>query len=89
MILIAHIIIALAGVAYATYLYFSPTPSKFRVSYALTAATIGSGTWLVIADPAHMVHSCIMGLAYLGIVLTGIILARNKLAAEQQKANKD
>lgn len=88
MILISHITIALLSVAYTTYLYFAPSRNKLRVTYTLVALTVVSGTWLIIANPAHMVQSCITGLAYLAIVFFGIALARNKLAAEHQPVDK-
>lgn len=84
MMLIAHITIALASLAYTAYVYFSPSQNKLRATYAFVAATIGTGTWLVMANPAHMVQSCIMGLAYLGIMFFGIAMAHNKLATAKE-----
>lgn len=84
MILIAHIIIALASVLYTGLMYFSPTRNKLRVSYALVGLTVASGTWLIVANPAHMVQSCMSGLAYLCVVFFGIALARHKLADTQE-----
>jgi hypothetical protein len=81
MILPLHIAVALTSVIFTAFLYFSPTKSKFRVSYALVGLTVASGTWLIVANPAHMVQSCITGLVYLGVVFFGIALARNKLAS--------
>lgn len=89
MMLIAHITMALFSLAYTAYIYFAPSNAKLRATYALTALTIGTGTWLVVANPAHMVQSCIMGLAYLGVMFFGIALARNKLAAEAVRQHSD
>lgn len=80
MILPIHIVIALASVIYTAFVYFAPSKAKLRVSYSLVALTVATGTWLVVANPAHMVQSCITGLVYLGVVFFGIALARNKLA---------
>lgn len=84
MILPLHIVIALASVLYAAFTYFSPSRTKLNVSYALVVMTIASGTWLVVANPAHMVQSCISGLVYIGAVFFAIALARRKLAAEHE-----
>jgi hypothetical protein len=80
MILPLHITIALLSVIYTAYVYFAPSKRKLRVSYTLVALTVASGTWLVVANPAHMVQSCITGLTYLGVIFFGIALARHKLA---------
>ncbi len=80
MILPLHIVIAVTSIIFTAYVYFSPTKAKLNGSYVLVGLTIASGTWLVVANPAHMVQSCISGLVYLGVVFFGIALARGKLA---------
>lgn len=80
MILPLHIAIALTSVIYTAFVYFSPSRAKLRGSYVLVALTVASGTWLIIANPAHMVQSCITGLVYLGVIFFGIALAHQKLA---------
>lgn len=89
MVLLAHITIALLSVIYSAYVYFAPSQAKLRGSYALVALTVATGTWLIIANPAHMVQSCITGLVYLGIVFYGIHLASNKLAVQRQESESD
>ena len=83
MILPIHIAIALLSVIYTAFVYFAPTKGKLRASYVLVALTVATGTWLVVANPAHMVQSCITGLVYLAVVFFGIGLARNKLAENE------
>lgn len=80
MILPLHIAIAISSIVFTAYVYFSPTKTKLTGSYVLVGLTIATGTWLVVANPAHMVQSCISGLVYLGVVFSGIALARSKLA---------
>jgi len=79
MILIFHIAIAIATVVYATYLFFNPSESKFKMAYLLLGTTIASGTYLIITKPAHMVQTCIEGLIYVGLVSTALIFAARKL----------
>jgi hypothetical protein len=89
MVLIAHIAIALISVIYTAYVFFAPSQSKLKATYVLVALTIASGTWLIISNPAHMVQSCITGLAYLGVMFFGIAMARNKLAVSEQDTRDD
>ena len=80
MAIIVHVLIALTSVIYAGFTFFQPSGKKLNVSYILVAATIATGTYLVIMKPSHMVSSCITGLAYLAVVFALIISARHKLA---------
>ncbi len=80
MIVLLHVSVAVASVLYTGYLYLRPSKAKLRVSYALVAATFVSGTYLVVAKPAHLVTACMMGLGYLAVTLFGIVAARQKLA---------
>lgn len=82
MILIAHIFIALASMAHSTFLFFVPSQKQLLVSYALVAATIGSGTYLVVSSHANVLNTCLMGLFYLGFVSIGIVSTQYKLAHE-------
>lgn len=82
MILIIHILIALTSIAYSSYLYFDPQPSKFKPAYWLLGGTVSSGSILVITTGTNILKTCLTGLAYIGFVLTVIILAKKKLAKE-------
>lgn len=80
MVLLSHIVIALASVAWTTYLYFRPTKKGLHISYGLVAATLGSGTWLVVSAHSPLLSSCLSGLLYLAVVATGMVLSARKLA---------
>ncbi len=79
-ILLFHITIAVSSVLYTTYLFFTPSKVKFYISYALVGLTILSGTYLIVALPAHMLETCTVGLAYIAAVSVAIVAARKKLA---------
>lgn len=85
MILLLHIIIALASVAFAAYGFFIPSVLKLRISYGLIAATLASGTYLVWTTPSHMLQACMAGLFYTGVMIGATIAIRHKLitATEQ------
>jgi hypothetical protein len=80
--LLLHICIALASVGLTTYTFFSPSKSALFASYGLVAATIASGTILIVRNPAHMLEVCTMGLVYVAGVSVGLVFAHRKLAAE-------
>lgn len=84
MILLTHILIALASLVFAAIAFIRPTRSRLHLSYLLTGLTIATGTYLVISAPAHMIQSCLTGLVYLGVITTAIVSAQHKLAATEQ-----
>lgn len=90
MLLATHIIIALSSLVYTTYVFLSPSEAKLKVSYAFVAATIGSGTLLVVTMPAHLLSACYSGLTYLGVMFIGILGVRYRLGqAEKVRIRSD
>ncbi len=85
MTLVLHILIALSSLAYTTYLFFTPSRAKLRLSYGLVAATLASGTYLVVSTHTAILQSCLTGLLYLGLDSLGILSARRKLALLNQQ----
>lgn len=77
--LLFHIVIALSGIAYATFTFFKPSKVKMYASCALTVATIATGTYLIVIKPSHMVQACFMGLVILSYVTVMLIGAHVKL----------
>lgn len=77
--LLLHIVIALSSIGYTGLAFLKPSRQKLYTSYLLVAATIATGTVLVILMPSHMVSACITGLVYLGVVMSGLIATRHKL----------
>jgi hypothetical protein len=80
MIVILHVIVALASIAHITYAFTRPTRKQLNLSYGLVGMTFISGFFLVIASPSHMIEACTVGLVYLGIMTIGIIATNAKLA---------
>ena len=87
MFLPLHITIALASMLSAAYLYFYPKNSTLRITYALVAATFGTGFGLIFAGPTNMTQICITGLVYLGFISIGIVSARNTLTRTNPPKN--
>lgn len=68
MIVLIHVIIALASVALASITFFKPSLKKLAVSYGLIIATVASGTYLLISTSSHILQSCLSGLFYVTVV---------------------
>lgn len=83
MLLIAHITIALGSMVLAGLAMFSPTRTKLLVTYGLIGGTLASGTVLVVASSSNLMQSCITGLGYLAGVGFATVLARHKLATQE------
>lgn len=82
-LLISHILIALAGILITTGLLFFPSRRKLNASYIFLAATLGSGTILVLTTPGHMLQSCISGILYTAFVVGGIAVAKRRMTAKE------
>ncbi len=81
MLLITHILIALASLVLATLAVMSPSQTKLRGSYGLIALTLASGTVLVVTTGANLLHSCLTGLVYCATVLALALAAQRRLHA--------
>lgn len=82
MILIAHIVIALSSVVFASVLLARPSRKKFLVNYGFIAATIATGTYLIATMHVNMLSTCASGLTYLGVVAILSVLAERRLARQ-------
>ena len=88
MIILIHVIIALTSIAIASFTFFQPTLKRLITSYGFILGTVGTGTYLLMAYPSHILQSCLMGLAYLTVVTIATIYAhvrlhQRKLAAQE------
>lgn len=83
MLLLIHIIIALSSVAASAYALIAPSKNKVNVTYGLTAATVASGTLLVITTHAPILASCMSGLLFVAVALSGTFVARYRLARQE------
>jgi hypothetical protein len=78
--LLIHIAIAISSIGFTGFSFLHPSKRKLLFSYLWVAATIATGSYLVVIKPSHMVSACITGLVYLGFVMSGIIATHVKLA---------
>lgn len=78
--LITHIIIALTSLIVSTSLLFRPSAKMFTVSYGFMAATLGTGTLLVVLDGSYLIHACVSGITYLAVTTALTVFAHRKFA---------
>jgi len=79
MIVLLHVVIAFSSMISAGYTYFRPSKNRLRISEALVALTLASGTYLIISTHSPILQACEMGLIYLGATLAAIIAAYKKV----------
>lgn len=83
MLLVTHIVIALASIAWTSYAMFAPTSVKLKGSYSLVVATLVTGTALVVSTGQHILQACVTGLLYTAVVTAGIVIAQRRLAHQE------
>lgn len=83
MIVFIHVLIALTSLAFSGLTFFIPTKTKLRISYALIALTLVSGTYLVVSLNSPLLAACTSGLLYLSVVMVSTVAAHHKLIADK------
>lgn len=84
MLLIFHVIVALAGIGLSTYAYISPAAGKIRLAYGAVLLTIASGTVMTVIDHLSILSVCLSGLLYVGFTVSGLVAAQRKLARQER-----
>jgi hypothetical protein len=79
MLLIVHIIIALGSMLSSGLALTAPSSFKLRLSYALVALALASGSMLAVVAHSNIKSVCLSGLFYLGFVGTVLQKSRIKL----------
>ena len=85
-LLITHIAIAISSLGVAGFAFLRPSHIKLRASYASVAATLITGTILLIQSPGHLTSTCLTGLTYLGFVMIPLLAVRHRLAKQPSEA---
>lgn len=83
MIILIHVIIAIASIVIASFTFFRPAIKRLIVSYGFILGTVATGTYLLVAYPSHILESCLMGLSYLTVVTIATIAAHVRLHNQQ------
>ncbi len=88
MIILVHVLVAIASVISTSVLFFVPSKRNFMITYSLIGLTFISGTYLIISMPTHLVSDCESGLSYIGVVLFGLIVARVRAVRSEAYSSK-
>lgn len=83
MLLMFHVLVAIGGLVITTIAWLRPKQQMISLCFGLLAATLASGTVLVVKLRAPLLSACLSGLLYTGFILIGISLARRRLASQQ------
>lgn len=84
MIVLFHVVIALASLLAVTFSLFRPSAKLIIINYISIAATIISGLVLVIIEPARMLHTCLAGLAYLALTITASVMVQVRITRTEK-----
>ncbi|HET6747140.1 MAG TPA: hypothetical protein VFH06_03485 [Candidatus Saccharimonadales bacterium] len=84
MIVLLHVSIAVASLVLVTHTFFKPANKTLFASYGSILATLMSGLYLVLIEPARMPHTCEVGLIYLVIAVTMTLMARTRLLSTKK-----
>jgi len=82
LLLLSHIVIALASIAVGTVGIVRPSYKVLYTSYGLIAATLTTGTALVLMSNSKMLQSCMTGIIYTISVTYMTAITRRKLAMD-------
>jgi hypothetical protein len=83
MLILAHVFVAFASVAWVTHLYLHPSRRRLHAAYGLIAVTLMSGTYLVVSTGSPLLSSCVTGIMYLGLVSIGLYASARRLSSDR------
>lgn len=79
MIILIHVIIALASIVATSFAGLSPSSARLRMGGWLITATFATGTYLVLHLHVPLVQACESGLAYLAVAAAGMLVGYYRL----------
>lgn len=88
MILLMHILIAVTGLAVATFGLFRPTFARIMSSYGLIIGTVISGAILMFTTSADVLKTCLTGLAYVTVASLITIAAHSRVRRLAVESNE-
>ena len=82
MILLIHVVLALASLILSVINYFRPSKPRLSISYSLATGTLASGVLLIVVSHASILRTCLTGITFFAVVSVLNELARKRLAIE-------
>jgi hypothetical protein len=83
MLLLAHVTIAIVSLVFGAVAIINPSRRKLLTNLGLIAATLISGTFLVISTHSPMLQSCISGLTYVCVMTAMSAVSYRRLAKQE------
>ena len=81
LMIILHILLAVASLVLSSINLVSPSEKKSGISYSLAAGTLATGALLIIVNNASVIRTCFSGIVFFAIVTLMNKVASHKLAA--------
>lgn len=88
MILVLHIIVALASLVTATLAFTKRSQRMIWATYGLTVSTLATGFTVVATRQVHLLQVCATGLLYVGVVFLVLAGAHYRLARAAQSTRR-
>jgi hypothetical protein len=82
MLLITHIVVALASILQMSIMVSSPSGGKLLISKLMGGFTIVTGIILAAGHPGRLAQSCVIGLVYMAFVAVMITVGERRLSAQ-------
>jgi hypothetical protein len=83
-----HIVIALTSLVVSILGIVVTSQRLVRSSCGLIVATVVTGSILLVAEPAHMLHVCVSGLSYVMIATCLTYVAHRRIRSIVKYTNK-
>lgn len=76
--LLTHIIIASLSIIISSLAFIKPVKRLLMTGNIFIVATVASGTYLIFSNQVSILKTCLVGLAYLAVIITLTVLSRVK-----------
>lgn len=83
MLILIHVIMALAALTVSVLANIKPSVNKLFGSYVLAVNTLLSGTLLIVVNHANVLRTCLTGIIFFAVVAALNEIARKRLTSNQ------
>jgi hypothetical protein len=88
MMIMLHVAIALTSLVVSLMGIAITSRHLVRSSYTLIAATVATGSMLLIIEPTHILRVCVTGLAYVALATSLTYIAHRRVQSLVKQTNK-
>lgn len=83
MLIVLHVVLALAALAVSVAANIHPAANKLKISYYLAGGTLSTGVLLIVVNNASVIRTCLTGIAFFVAVSILNETARKRLVSQQ------